>query len=594
MGNPEKYQASSRRRTNKRKRVFCVKESLDTPTGSLRSSKIKKRNSFDESMNNRDIAPDDYNFIVNFALIKTFIGNYLRCPKCNSADVVFSDELSLRMGYAHKLKLMCQHCQNESVTFTSQECERFNPSQGRNKFKINVRTVIGFREVGKGHEAMVNVARCMNMFSLGNAAYNQINGSLGDAYEQAAEESMKKVASDIKQNTTTNQDPVTCRVSLDGTWQKRGFSSLNGIVTAMNNGRCIDAHVMSKHCKLCGIMERRKNNDDFDYKTWKIQHEESEKCEVNHTKSSGAMEATGAVEIFRRSVEKYGLIYNEYLGDGDTSSFHEVVKSNPYEKHDVVPEKLECVGHVQKRLGTRLRNLVKQHKGTATPISGRGKLTEKTINSMQNFYGIAIRENTHDLYNMKKAVGAILWHCTDFENQEYRHRFCPRGNESWCKYQKDVSAGTNAYKPSINLPEWIHDIIQPIIVTLSSDDLLCKCLHGATQNSNEAVNNIIWNKCPKNVYVGRPVLELGVSSAILEFNEGSFGVNSVFQQYGITNGYCFNLLSERRDRVRTAICDKKVTVVGKSRRKKIRAIKKGLVDKEKELEPKETYVAGGF
>jgi len=53
------------------------------------------------------------------------------------------------------------------------------------------------------------------------------------------------------------------------------------------------------------------------------------------------------------------LIYKEYLGDGATL---DVVNSDPYEEHSVVPVMLECVGHVQKRLGTRLRNLVKAHK----------------------------------------------------------------------------------------------------------------------------------------------------------------------------------------------------------------------------------------
>ena len=115
------------------------------------------------------------------------------------------------------------------------------------------------------------------------------------------------------------------------------------------------------------------------------------------------------------------------MGDGDTSSFSEVVASEPYKDHgNVVPEKLECVGHVQKRLGTRLRNMVKRHKGTSTPLSGKGKLTEKNINSMQNYYGIAIRGNKNDLYAMKKAAGTMLWHCTDFENSEYRHRYCSK------------------------------------------------------------------------------------------------------------------------------------------------------------------------
>ena len=65
-----------------------------------------------------------------------------------------------------------------------------------------------------------------------------------------------------------------------------------------------------------------------------------------------------------------------------------------------------------------LRNKVKEYKGTKTTISGKGKLTEKTISSMQNLYGIAIRENKNDLFLMKNSVGAILWHCTDFNDQE--------------------------------------------------------------------------------------------------------------------------------------------------------------------------------
>jgi len=110
-------------------------------------------------------------------------------------------------------------------------------------------------------------------------------------------------------------------------------------------------------------------------------------CDINHDKSSGAMESVGAVEIFKSSIQKYNLIYDEYLGDGDTSSFKDVVATEPYKEFGIEPKKLECIGHVQKRVGTRLRNLVKQHKGTKTTLSGRGKLTEKIINSMQNFYG---------------------------------------------------------------------------------------------------------------------------------------------------------------------------------------------------------------
>ena len=60
---------------------------------------------------------------------------------------------------------------------------------------------------------------------------------------------------------------------------------------------------------------KQKINLDYDHKQWKIIHREGGKYETNHLKSAGAMESAGAVEIFRHSVEKFGLIYNQYLGD---------------------------------------------------------------------------------------------------------------------------------------------------------------------------------------------------------------------------------------------------------------------------------------
>ena len=47
-----------------------------------------------------------------------------------------------------------------------------------------------------------------------------------------------------------------------------------------------------------------------------------------------------------------------------------------------------------------------------------------------------------------------------------------------------------------------------------------KCLDGKTQNNNESINNLIWKICPKDVYVGRTVLEIGTASAVINFNEG--------------------------------------------------------------------------
>ena len=81
-------------------------------------------------------------------------------------------------------------------------------------------------------------------------------------------------------------------------------------------------------------------------------------------------------------------------------------------------------------------------------ISGKGRLTDKAINTLQNYYGMAIRTNTSDVFAMKKAVGAVLFHCSDSELESERHKFCPNGADSWCKWQSDKVTEKQQYKKS--------------------------------------------------------------------------------------------------------------------------------------------------
>ena len=63
--------------------------------------------------------------------------------------------------------------------------------------------------------------------------------------------------------------------------------------------------------------------------------------------------------------------------------------------------------------------------------------------------------------------------------------------------------------------------------------MLSKCLHGNTQNANEALNELIWARVPKRVFVSKSTLEMGTYSAILAYNDGAKGVISVFRHFGL-------------------------------------------------------------
>ena len=292
-------------------------------------------------------------------------------------------------------------------------------SRGRQFSEVNVRAVVAFREVGRGHEEMNTFTRLMNMSGLAWTAFKNINNELQSPYENTAEKSMQSVANKIRCDKDADRIEIdnsqlkVCDISLDGTWQRRGHSSLNGVVTAISDGKCLDRHVMSNYCKSCRYWASKKGSDK--YNNWQSDNH----CCAYHKKSSGSMESAGAAAIFASSNEKWRLIYKSYLGDGDTSSYKDVVNAGPYEEYGIVPIKLECVGNVQRRLGNRLRELIKNYKNTDTPLSRRGKLTDKMINSLQNYYGMAIRQNKGDLYKMKKALGAVLWHRTAFEDEDF-------------------------------------------------------------------------------------------------------------------------------------------------------------------------------
>ncbi|GFU79949.1 uncharacterized protein TNCV_578291 [Trichonephila clavipes] len=138
-------------------------------------------------------------------------------------------------------------------------------------------------------------------------------------------------------------------VAVDGSWQKRGFSSKNGLltVTSVDTGKVIDVEVFSKHC-ICPNKTKHLQN-----------------CKRNFEGYSGKMEVAGALSIFQRSQSLYNVRYTKYLGDGDSKPFTSIVENKVYGDHCSV-EKLECIGHVMKRMGTRLRRLKTKMRGQKT------------------------------------------------------------------------------------------------------------------------------------------------------------------------------------------------------------------------------------
>ena len=131
---------------------------------------------------------------------------------------------------------------------------------------------------------------------------------------------------------------------------------------------------------------------------------------------------------------------------------------------------------------------------------------------------------------------------------------------------------------------YVRDKLLPIFRDLGSRDLLSKCTHGTTQNNNEALNGFVWTKCPKEIFVERYVSEVGVCSAVLNFNSGSAGIINVLKNVRVLAGHFTNIFCEKKDSVRVKKMDHKSTECEKKKRKKRRAKKKGFADSRVEKE----------
>ncbi|GFU34495.1 uncharacterized protein TNCV_1992371 [Trichonephila clavipes] len=173
-----------------------------------------------------------------------------------------------------------------------------------------------------------------------------------------------------------------------------------------------------------------------------------------------------------------------------SKTFSSITASNPYGE-DITVSKIECVGHVQKRMGTRLRKLKQMSSklSDGKSIGGKGKLTDRMIDLITTYYGNAIRQNKTCLSDMRKAVWAVYFHIRS-SDEEPLHKFCPVGPNSWCKYQNQVVEGSvETFRHSNKLPLAVMDAIKPVFNDLSQPKLLQKCLGGKTQNNNESINS---------------------------------------------------------------------------------------------------------
>ncbi|XP_070180326.1 uncharacterized protein [Littorina saxatilis] len=338
-------------------------------------------------------------------------------------------------------------------------------------YEVNRRFAVAMFAIGRNQQQGTRFLGNMNMpASMYKTSWVHHKKAILQATERTAEESTKKAAADLK---AAKGDQVT--VSCDGTWQRRGFQSKNGVFTLLSadkqNSKVIDTVTMSSYCDSCAKNKKKKTPEEFI--EWRDHdHIPKGECDKNHDGPAGGMEAAGALTAFQRSVDQHQLKYVSFLGDSDSKAYASVSR-------------------------------------------------------------------------MKKAIWAI------WEHRNKIHDNCG----AWCPSKKNPPEDPNRNA----LPQFACEAIKPVFQRLSDDVLLQKCAHGGTQNTNESFHNIIWERCPKTVFVGRPRLAIAVADATVAYNDGELGRLSIFTKLGMPQGFytikCFQELDRQRIRGAGAALD---------------------------------------
>lgn len=196
-------------------------------------------------------------------------------------------------------------------------------------------------------------------------------------------------------------------MSGDGT-----FKSKYGIATLIGyySGKVIDLRTKSSYCQGCNNLKKKTHTEKF--RKWFVYHENE--CQRNHEGSSRKMEVDAMKEMFSSSEKKFGVKYGNYIGDGDSKTFKAIQDLEPY--GDELPVvKSECIGHVEERMGSRLRNVRKEKK-----LSRRGKLTYRVVKKLRKYYGLSIQRNISSVDKIKKAKMATYYHVFS-TTEEPRH-----------------------------------------------------------------------------------------------------------------------------------------------------------------------------
>lgn len=301
MGNQQKF--GSRRNPFKKRKCVGVQNrhlaaendsqtpvqprpTLSGPSSASSSRKAKVQGNFGFYSDKSEVL--DYN-VIDLNLLFKELEEIAVCRNCHHSLGFRKTSLE---GLATQLNIFCPNCSGINKTFNNcTKIEQVVSEKPEVFYDIDLRLVNGLRSIGKGYTASQIICGVLNL-PPPPSKYSKYESVLHSATEVLCKSSMEKA---VEEAVAKNDGVRDLCVAVDGSWQKRGHTSLNGVLTltSVDTGKVLDISVMSKYCEC---PSRGRNI-----------HIES--CKANYLGSSGGMEVAGALELFRRSVALYNVRY---------------------------------------------------------------------------------------------------------------------------------------------------------------------------------------------------------------------------------------------------------------------------------------------
>lgn len=223
------------------------------------------------------------------------------------------------------------------------------------------------------------------------------------------------------------------------------------------------------------------------------------KCTKNWpaTNSSSGMESSIIVEGFLQSEKMYGIRYNKFIADGDSSVYKKILEARPYKNLTV--EKVECRNHLLRNFCNKLKDMtVKAQSGK---LENRKMLSGNILRIRRGIVSAIMyrKTNGHSVTELRQDIMNSINHVFG-HHEECASYFCVKNKTDIADYMEKIKSTdqefyVNVMKHVRNLARHSGSLLQDVDSNIveSYNAIIAKVIGG--KRINFAMNRSYSGRC---------------------------------------------------------------------------------------------------